>query len=89
MAFNGVSNPQPIRDGIPVPKLQILLETTTPRRHIVRSGVNITPIPHRLLQQLDIMRRHPLRLRQNLRNTFRYGDLVDVQVRIRRDNRSS
>lgn len=78
-----ISRPQPIGNPFPVPKLQILLEPTTTRRHIIRPRMHIAPIPHRLPQPINVETGNPLGIRQYFRHTLWNGDLVDAQIRVR------
>lgn len=78
-----IPRPQPIGNPFPVPKLQILLEPTAPRRHIIRPRMHVAPIPHRLPQPVNVETRDSLGISQYLRHTLWNSDLVDAQIRVR------
>lgn len=89
MSLHNIPNPQPIRNRHPIPKLQELLKPITPPRNIIRPRMHLTPILHRVLQPLHIMRRHPLRVRQYLRDALRNSYLIDTEVGVWGDDRTS
>lgn len=88
MPLDDITIPQPICDSIPIPKLQILLEPIAPRRDIIRSRMDITPIPHRLLQLLNVVAGDAFGVCEDLRDALRHRDFVDPKIRVGRDDRA-
>lgn len=80
--FNDVAYTKAIRNSCPVTKLQVLLEAIAPRSHVVRAWMDIAPIPHRLLQPVDVVPGNAFGVCENLRDTLWHGDLVDPEVRV-------
>ena len=89
MSLDDVTDLEAVRNSSPVAELEILLKPITPSCHIVRAGVNIASVSNGPLQHLDVVRCHAFRICQYLRNSLRHRHLVDTQVWVRRDDRTS
>jgi hypothetical protein len=55
----------------------------------VRARVNVRAVYDQLAHELDVGFVHAFRIRQNLGHVYRNGDLIDAEVRIGRDDRST
>lgn len=86
MALDDVPYPQSIGNSSTVPELEILLESVTTSRHVIRTGMNVASISDRLLESVDVERCDTLGICENFRNSFRDSDFVDTQIRVGRDD---
>lgn len=86
VSLHSIPHSEVIRDGVPIPKLQELLEPTTARGDIVRARMDIAPVTYGLAEHFDVMRGDALGVRQDLRDALRDRDFVDAQIWVRRDD---
>ena len=88
MSLDDIADPQTVCDSSSVAKLQVFFEPIASCGDIVRTRMNITPVPDRPLQHINVMRCDAFWVRENLRDALRHCDLVDSQIGVRGDDRT-
>lgn len=88
MSLNDIANPKTVRDSSSVAELEILLKSVAPRGDIVRTRMDVTPVPNRFLQHVNVVWSDTLRVCQDLGDALWHRDLVDSQIRVRGDDRT-
>lgn len=86
MTFYDISDAKTIRYGSFVSKLQIFLKAVTTSGHVVCPGVHIATLAHSSPQGIDIVGRNPFGICEYLANALRYGDFVDAEIGVWRDD---
>lgn len=90
MTLNNVANAQLVCHVVLVAKLEILLDVLlTALQNEVGSRMNVGTIPDSLAQRLDIVGRDTVREREDFGDALWHSDLVDLQIRVGRDDGSS
>ena len=86
MSLDYITHTQAVGNSSSVPKLQILLEPIATCSNVVGTWVDITTIPNRLLEPVDVMSCDAFGICQDLGDPLGHRNFVDPQVGIRRDD---